>query len=101
MKKAIFIAATGQNVGKTTICLGILAALHKRFAKVGFIKPIGQQHVKLENHLNVDKDVILFKEYFELQSEYADMSPVILPSGYTREFLDHKVQEATIELSIK
>ncbi len=101
MKKAIFIAATGQNVGKTTLCLGILAALHKRYPSVGFIKPVGQQHIKIGNHLNVDKDVVLFKEYFGLKSDYADMSPVILPSGFTRDFLDGKVDDATIEFSIK
>lgn len=100
MKRAIFIAATGQNVGKTTLCLGILAALHKRFAKVGFIKPVGQQHIKVLDNLRVDKDVVLFKEYFGLQSEYADMSPVILPSGFTRDFLDHKVEVGSIENSI-
>lgn len=101
MQKAIFIAATGQNVGKTTLCLGILAALHKRFASVGFIKPVGQQHVKIQDHLNVDKDVVLFREYFGLQSDYADMSPVILPSGFTRDVLDHKVQVKSLEESIK
>jgi dethiobiotin synthetase len=101
MKKAIFIAATGQNVGKTTLCLGILAAFHKRFSKVGFIKPLGQQHVKVQDNLNVDKDVVLFKEYFKLQSDYADMSPIILPSGFTRDFLDQKVHATKIELSIK
>lgn len=101
MKKAIFIAATGQNVGKTTLCLGILAALHKRYARVGFIKPVGQQHVKVLDNLNVDKDVVLFKEYFGLQSDYCDMSPVILPAGFTRDFLDSKVQLASLERTIQ
>lgn len=91
MNRAIFIAATGQNVGKTTLCLGILAALHKRYDKVGFIKPVGQQHIKVLDDLNVDKDVILFKEYFKLQSNYSEMSPVILPSGFTRDYLDGKI----------
>lgn len=100
MKRAIFIAATGQNVGKTTLCLGILAALHKRFPLVGFIKPVGQQHVQVQDHQIVDKDVVLFKEYFGLRSDYADMSPVLLPSGFTREFLDHKVSQVEVELSI-
>ncbi len=64
MNHSIFIAATGQNVGKTTLCLGIMAALHKHFPSVGFIKPVGQQHVLVENNLTVDKDVVLFKNYF-------------------------------------
>lgn len=101
MTKALFIAATGQNVGKTTLCLGILAALHKRYPKVGFIKPVGQQHVKVKENLNVDKDVVLFKEYFGLQSDYSDMSPVILPSGFTRDFLNEQVDDSALASAIK
>lgn len=101
MKKAIFIAATGQNVGKTTLCLGIIAALRKRFKNIGFIKPVGQQHVKIEEGLNVDKDVVLFKEHFHLASAYADMSPIILPAGFTRDYLDGKVNQLGLEERIK
>lgn len=100
-KKALFIAATGQNVGKTTLCLGILANLKKRFDRVGFIKPIGQQHVKVENGINVDKDVVLFKKYFNLPEEWEDMSPIIIPGGFTRQFLDEEVTEHFLEQKIK
>lgn len=89
-RRAIFIAATGQNVGKTTLCLGIIAALKKRYNSIGFIKPVGQQHIKVENDINVDKDVVLFKRHFQLDSEWTDMSPVIIPSGFTRDYLDGK-----------
>lgn len=100
MKTAIFIGATGQNVGKTTLCLGLIAALKKRFSRIGFIKPVGQQHIKIHNDLNVDKDVILFKEHFKLISDYEDMSPLILPSGFTRDFLDGQIDETSIEKKI-
>lgn len=90
-KKAVFIAATGQNVGKTTLCLGILSGLKKRFNSVGFIKPVGQQHVQVQSGLNVDKDVVLFKEHFDLKSPYQAMSPVLCPKGFTKDFLDKKV----------
>lgn len=92
-KNSIFIAATGQNVGKTTVCLGIIAALVKRYEKVGFIKPVGQRHVKVKENLNVDKDAVLFKEHFHLQDDWEDMSPVIIPAGFTRSFLDNEVTE--------
>lgn len=98
--KAIFIASTGQNVGKTTLCLGIMAALNKRFPRIGFIKPIGQQCVKVTSQLNVDKDVFLFKEYFQLETDYRYMSPVMLPAGFTRDFLDGKVDAQSIHQSI-
>jgi dethiobiotin synthase len=87
-KKAIFIAATGQHVGKTTLCLGLIAGLKKRYASVGFIKPVGQQHVTVAKGINVDKDVVLFKSHFALKEPWQDMSPVIIPTGFTRNFLD-------------
>lgn len=95
-KKAIFIAATGQHVGKTTLCLGLIAGLKKRYSSVGFIKPVGQQHVKIDDETNVDKDVILFKKHFSMSSSWKDMSPVIIPSGFTRSFLDGKYSEKTL-----
>lgn len=86
--KAIFIGATGQHVGKTTVCLGLLQALRKRYEKVGFIKPVGQQHVEVEGGVHVDKDVRLFKEFFDLKTPYRNMSPVIVPKGFTKRYLD-------------
>jgi phosphate acetyltransferase len=91
--KAIYIAATGQNVGKTTLSLGILAALKKRYEKIGFIKPVGQRHVAIDASLNVDKDTYLFKEYFHLKEGWSEMSPVIIPSGFTKKFLNDEVTE--------
>jgi len=42
---------------------------------VGFIKPVGQRHVIVEGNLKVDKDVVLFKEYFGLDKcEYKCVS---------------------------
>lgn len=95
-KQAIFIAATGQHVGKTTLCLGIIAGLKKRFPSVGFIKPVGQQHIKIDASTIVDKDAALFKKHFGLNTDWKDMSPVIIPSGFTRDFIDRKVIEGSL-----
>ncbi len=100
-RRGIFVAATGQNVGKTTICLGLIAALKKKFPKLGFMKPVGQQHAKINPNLLVDKDVVLFKEYFHLSSNYADMSPVIFPRGFTRDFLDGKINLENLKTKIE
>ena len=99
-RKAVFIAATGQNVGKTTTCLGVYSGLMKRFPSVGFIKPVGQQHVEVEGKLRVDKDVVLFKERFGLKTPYLEMSPVLFPSGFTRDYLDGKVSTTDLEEKI-
>ena len=99
-RKGLFIAATGQNVGKTTLCLGIIAGLQKYYPKLGFIKPVGQQHVKVNGDLLVDKDVVLFKEYFKLPASYADMSPVIFPAGFTRDVIDGKIMREQLLANI-
>lgn len=90
-KKAFFVASTGQHVGKTTACLGLLSGFKKRFSPVGFMKPIGQEQEETENGLKVDKDVPLFKEHFDLQNKYEEMSPVLLPQGFTRRYLDGEI----------
>ncbi|HRD56370.1 MAG TPA: AAA family ATPase [Parachlamydiaceae bacterium] len=100
-KNAIFIAATGQNVGKSTLCLGIIAGLKKRHKSVGFIKPIGQQHVQVDANTIVDKDVVLFKNHFQLKANWHDMSPVIIPTGFTRDYLDEKISEKHLKEEIK
>lgn len=94
--KGFFIASTGQHVGKTTSCLGLVSGLKKRFKNVGFLKPIGQEHVAVQDGISVDKDVILFKDYFGLKDPYELMSPVIFPSGFTRDYLDGKIPNQTL-----
>lgn len=89
--KSFFIAATGQNVGKTTTCLGLVAGLKKRHRSVGFLKPVGQEHVETETGVHVDKDVVLFKSHFKLSDPYEEMSPVLFPRGFTRDYLDGRV----------
>ena len=40
------------------------------------------------------QDVRLFREFFNIRScSYADMSPVILPAGYTKKYLDGHISE--------
>lgn len=88
MNKAIYVAATGQHVGKTTSTLGLIAALKSLDINgVGYCKPVGQEITEMDN-LKVDKDAFLFSEImqFELSSEIH--SPVILGKGATTAFLD-------------
>lgn len=86
----LFIAATGQNIGKTTVCLGLISGLLKRIGKIGFIKPVGQEHVTFDN-IRVDKDVVLFKDHFNLPANIESMSPVIFDRDFTRNYLDGKI----------
>lgn len=47
------------------------------------------------------QDAFLFKEHFGLVQDYKDMSPVIFPDGFTRDFIDGKVTEAQLAASIQ
>ncbi|GKY93907.1 hypothetical protein MPSEU_000357600 [Mayamaea pseudoterrestris] len=95
-QRPIFVAATRQHVGKTTCSLALMSGLTKRYDKVGFLKTVGQQHVSVQGRnneeLRVDKDCVLVKEYFKLDHvDYHDISPVIIPKGYTKRFVDGQV----------
>ena len=51
----VFIAATRQNDGKTTTSLGLLSALMKKYPRIGYIKPVGQRFVEIEEQ-KIDED---------------------------------------------
>ena len=46
--RQLFLAATGQNRGKTTTSLGLFAALRSRGLKTGFMKPVGQRWIMID-----------------------------------------------------
>lgn len=87
--KRVFVAATRQNVGKTTISLGLIAGLSKHFKNIGFIKPVGQRYLE-EGGYKIDEDSILIDRIFNFKFSLHDMSPVAVERGYTEKFLDGK-----------
>ncbi|CAH0486520.1 unnamed protein product [Peronospora farinosa] len=105
MIQHLLVLSTGQHVGKTTVSLGLVKSLQTKFQdlkkQVAYCKPVGQQHVAVGGGLRVDKDAFLFKEHFELIQDYKDMSPVIFPNGFTRDFIDGKVTSQQLMDSIK
>jgi BioD-like phosphotransacetylase family protein len=95
-KRPIYVAATRQHVGKTSTSLALMSGLQKRFDQVGFIKPVGQQSLRVEEKdgtpVDIDKDVVLVKKHFELDHlSFKEMSPVLIPPGYTRDYIDGKI----------
>ena len=83
----LFVAATRQNDGKTTTCLGLFSALQQVVPRVGFIKPIGQRFIKYHDHL-IDEDTMLFSETYKIRTPVESMSPVAIDSTFTRRYLD-------------
>ncbi|MFT4830570.1 MAG: phosphate acetyltransferase [Psychroserpens sp.] len=68
MSKAIYIATTGPNSGKSIISLGLMQLLLGKAAKVGYFRPIIDDFLpgQMDNHI---KTMIT---YFDLELEFED-----------------------------
>ncbi len=84
--KKLYVAATRQDQGKTTISLGLLAAFEEMAPPVGFIKPVGQRYVEVDG-VRVDEDVALMRAVFKPDVGLADMSPVTVGRSFTRDYI--------------
>lgn len=84
--KKIYIAATQQNDGKTTVSMGLIFNFKERFRRVGFIKPIGQRYVEEDGH-KVDEDSVLIDDVFGIHCGIKDMSPIAVERGFTERYI--------------
>lgn len=103
MSKKIFIAATKQNDGKTTVSLGLIRNFQQTFKKVGFIKPIGQRYLEEEGQ-KIDEDSWLIEEVCGIKCGLKDMSPIAVEKGFTERYIvkpDKKSIARQIEQSFK
>ncbi|MHC4480858.1 MAG: AAA family ATPase, partial [Planctomycetota bacterium] len=91
--KRIYVAATEQHAGKTTISVGLYRAALERGLRTCFIKPVGQRYV-MEGEEQVDEDAVLFKRALLAKGNVKDMSPVTIPRGFTREYIFDRNPEA-------
>ncbi|HPD15740.1 MAG TPA: AAA family ATPase [Planctomycetota bacterium] len=94
--KKLFVAATRQDQGKTTISLGLLAAFEEMTPPVGFIKPVGQRYVEVDG-VRVDEDVALMRAVFKHEVGLADMSPVTVGRSFTRDYILHPNRQSLVD----
>ncbi len=97
--KPLILYVTGfrQHAGKTVTSLGILSLLRKRFEpeELGYIKPVGQEFVQLEDGKLVDKDARIIEKFSRIPDlDMGSVSPVLVGAGFTKEFLESKDQKA-------
>ncbi len=90
MCKKIFVGATGQHCGKTTISLSLMHLAQKKYKRVGFMKPLGPKWIEFNGTI-VDKDAAMFSTVFGVEEDVTLMSPVTLTPGTTRRFLDGEI----------
>lgn len=90
MCKKIFVGATGQHCGKTTISLSLMHLARKKYERVGFIKPIGPKCIQYMGR-TMDMDAAMIAGVYGLNDDAHLMSPMTLTSGATRRFLDGEI----------
>ncbi len=88
----LYLAATGQNRGKTTASLGLFDLLVRHGLDAGFMKPVGQRTV-IEDGVSADEDAVLMREVFGLTDPMPVMSPVHIPRGFTKAYINGEVVE--------
>ena len=93
MTKSIYIAATGQNDGKTTTSIGLMQAFIDRYEKVGFIKPVGQKYVTVGQE-KIDKDAYLMNSIWPFDYPVKTASPIAIPGGYTEYYIKNRKEES-------
>jgi len=99
MARKVFIAATGQHCGKTTISLSLLHLARKKYARVGFIKPLGPKPVSL-NGIPADKDAALMAQIMGHEDWIELMSPLVLQPGDTQKVLRKERDPAVLHRRI-
>jgi BioD-like phosphotransacetylase family protein len=92
----VFIAATRQNDGKTTVALGLIGALQEHFPRIGYIKPVGQRFVEIEEQ-KIDEDTVLMDAVFRMNCPLVDMSPIAVEPDFTRKYLQASNNEALVK----
>ena len=90
--RQLFLAATGQNRGKTTTSLGLFAAFRAQGLDTGFMKPVGQRWITIDD-TPADEDAALMRGVFDLKDAVALLSPVQIPRGFTRKVIEGQVVE--------
>ncbi|MCR4336923.1 MAG: AAA family ATPase [Candidatus Omnitrophica bacterium] len=84
--KNIFISSIYQNAGKTTVSLGLYKIFREKNLKTAFLKPVGQQTVRVQEQ-DIDKDSYLIGQVYQCQKRLKEMSPVTIGHGYTEQYI--------------
>jgi BioD-like phosphotransacetylase family protein len=90
--RQLYLAATGQNRGKTTAALGLFDGFVRRGLNAGFMKPVGQRTV-IDDGEPADEDAVLMRTTFGLPEKYSVLSPVHIPRGFTKAYIAGEVVE--------
>ena len=87
--RPIYVSATKQDTGKTTLTLGLVQAFLDLGHDVGYMKPVGQRYVEFQGQ-NVDEDAVLARQVFGMTDPPGDMSTIAIERGFTANYIFHR-----------
>ncbi len=86
--KPVYIGATLQDSGKTSVTLGLMQLLKDKGFDPGYCKPVGQHYVRYRDK-NIDEDGVLMHQVFNMLDEPYYMSPIAIEKGFTQRFIEN------------
>lgn len=90
--KSLYITSVERYSGKTATCLALGLRFKQDGYKVGYLKPLSLQPYRLGDQV-VDEDAVFVRDILALDTDLADLSPVILSPEYLREHLSQPSTE--------
>jgi hypothetical protein len=79
--KYIYVMGSGSRVGKSTVCLGVLAQL-----LMSGLSPKQLAYIKLVTQCTAQQTVALFCEQTKIS--YMDIGNLVFRKGFSRDFID-------------
>ena len=73
----------------------MIAALQNFFPRIGYIKPVGQRFVEIEEQ-KIDEDTVLMDAVYQMNCPLVDMSPIAVEPDFTRKYLQAANNDALV-----
>src|SRR5881628_89751 len=70
--------------------------MQKFYPRIGYIKPVGQRFVEIEEQ-KIDEDTVLMDHVYRLNCPLLDMSPIAVEPDFTRKYLQSSNNEALVK----
>src|SRR6185369_16679538 len=68
----------------------------KHYPRIGYIKPVGQRFVEIEEQ-KIDEDTVLMDSVYGLNCPLVDMSPIAVEPDFTRRYLEAANNDALVK----
>jgi len=85
--KPLYIVGTHRDVGKTTFCIGLIAAFQRRGMSVGYTKPLGQR-VSTVDDVTIHDDALVVTRAMSLETESASVAVPLTRGRVEKEVYD-------------